>query len=438
LQKIKKSNNFVIFDLYLKFTKLNIELFIAQRISKGSEKDKNLSQSIIRIAIIAIALSMCVMIVSVAIITGFQKEIREKVIGFGSHITIMNHDTNTSYETVPIKKNQPFYPSIENIDGIKHIQQFAIKAGIIKTKTDIQGVVLKGIASDFDWSFFEKNMIEGKIFTIDDSVKSNDVIVSKYQANLLKLNVGDDLFMYFIQDPPRLRKYTISGIYNSGLEDYDKLYVFADIKDIQKLNDWNIDNNDLISGFEIIIDDYSKLDEMTELVSDEVGIIFSEDGSKLKVENIKEKNPQIFDWLALTNTNVWVILILMTVVSAINMISGLLIIILERTNMIGILKSLGSSNWSIRKIFLYNAIYIMGKGLMWGNIIGLLICGAQYFFHLLPLDPSSYYVDTVPINLKLLHLLGLNAGTIILTVFVLILPSVIITKIDPVKAIRFN
>lgn len=418
---------------------MNIELFIAQRISAGTEKEKNLSQSIIKIAIVAIALSMIVMIISVAIITGFQNEITDKVIGFGSHITIMNHDTNTSYETVPIKKEQTFYPSIESEVGIKHIQVFAIKAGIIKTKTDIQGVVLKGIDKDFDWSFFEKNIVEGKHIEIEDSVKSTEILISKYQADLLKLKVGNDLFMYFIQDPPRLRKYKISGIYETGLEEYDLLYAFVDIKDIQKLNDWNNEGEaELISGFEILIEDYDKLDEMTELVQNEVGVIFNEDFSKLKVENIKDRNPQIFDWLALTNTNVWVILILMIVVSAINMISGLLIIILERTNMIGILKSLGSTNWSIRKVFLYNAIYIMGKGLMWGNIIGILLCAIQYFFNVIPLDPSSYYVDTVPINLKILHLIALNAGTILLTLLVLILPSFIITKIEPVKAIRFN
>lgn len=417
---------------------MNTELFIAHRISKGAESKKSLSQSIIKIAIIAIALSISVMIVSVAIITGFQKEIREKVIGFGSHITIMNHDNNTSYETVPISKNQNFYPSIENIEGIKHIQVFGIKAGIIKTKTDIQGVVLKGISSDFDWSFFEKNIVDGTIFEIKDSAKTNEVLVSQYQSKLLNLSVGDDLFMYFIQDPPRLRKYKIAGIYDTGLEDHDMLYVIGDLRDIQKLNDWKNDENELISGFEITIDNYNDLDKMTEVVTDEVGIVFNEDGSKLKVDNVKENNPQIFDWLALTNTNVWVILILMVIVSTINMISGLLIIILERTNMIGILKSLGSNNWSIRKIFLYNSVYIIGKGLLWGNIFGILICILQYYFEIIPLDPSSYYVDRVPINLKFLHLLALNLGTVLITTLTLILPSYMITKIDPVKAINFN
>jgi lipoprotein-releasing system permease protein len=417
---------------------LNLELFIAHRISNGAESKKKLSQSIIKIATLAISLSLIIMILSVAIITGFQNEIREKVVGFGSHITIMNHDNNTSYETVPINKNQDFYPAIENTEGIKHIQVFGIKAGIIKTKTDIQGVVLKGIREDFDWTFFEKNIVEGTHFVIKDTTKLTEVIISEYLSNLLKLNVGDNLFMYFVQDPVRLGKYKIVGIYNTGLEDHDMLYVICDLKVIQDLNYWDVDGKDLISGFEITIDNYKDLEKMTEIVNNEVGITFNEDGSKLKVENIKDRNPQIFDWLALTNTNVWVILILMIIVSTINMISGLLIIILEGTNLIGILKALGSSDWSIRKIFLYNSVYIIGKGLFWGNLIGLFLCALQYYFEIIPLDPTSYYVDTVPINLNFFHILLLNTGTIVLTFLALILPSYLITKIDPVKAIRFN
>lgn len=417
---------------------MNYEYFIAKRLSFSSENKKNLSNSIIKIAILAISLSVAVMIISVAIITGFQKEIREKVIGFGSHIVIMNHDTNTSYETVPISKKQDFYPFIQNVKGIKHIQCFGIKAGIIKTKTDIQGVVLKGVTNDFDWNFFEKNLIEGEIPDLDDTTKYSDVLISKYQSNLLNLQIGDKLYMYFIQEPPRLRIFKISGIYDTGLEDHDMLFVIGNLAEIQKLNDWDSSDNELISGFEIIIDDYKELDKMTEVVYNEVGIKLNSDGSKLKVQNIKQKNPQIFDWLALTNTNVWVILILMIIVSTINMISGLLIIILERTNLIGILKALGSNNLSIRKIFLYNSAYIIGKGLIWGNLIGILICAVQFYFEIIPLDPTSYYVDTVPINLRFFHLILLNAGTILLTLSTLIFPSMLITKIEPVKAIKFN
>jgi len=417
---------------------MNTALFIARKITNNKENNKNISNSIISIAIIAIALSLSVMILSVAIITGFKKEIREKVIGFGSHIVIMNHDTNTSYETVPIKKNQDFYKNITEVQGIKHIQPFAIKAGIIKTNSQIQGVVLKGVGSDFDWSFFEKNIVEGRHFTVKDGEKTTEVIISKYISNLLKLNVEDDLVMYFIQNPPRFRKYKIVGIYDTGLEEFDKIYVLTDIADIQKLNDWTDSNEELVTGFEILIDDYNNLDQLTNEVRNRVALKFDENGNKLRVDNIKDANPQIFDWLALTDMNVWVILSIMLFVATINMVSGLLIIILERTNMIGILKALGSSNSGIQKIFIYNAIFIMGKGILWGNAIGLSISFIQYFFHIIPLNASSYYVDTVPINIQPLDILLLNVGTLIITTLILIIPSFIITKIEPIKAIRFN
>ncbi len=417
---------------------MNTALFIARKITNSKENKNNISNSIISIAIIAIALSLSVMILSVAIITGFKKEIREKVIGFGSHIVIMNHDTNSSYETVPIKKNQDFYKNITDIEGIKHIQPFAIKAGIIKTESQIQGVVLKGVGSDFDWSFFEKNIVEGRHFTVKDDKKTTEVIISRYISNLLKLNVEDDLVMYFIQNPPRFRKYKIVGIYDTGLEEFDKLYVLADIADIQKLNDWTESEEELVTGFEILIDDYNKLEELTSEVRNRVALKFDENGNKLRVDNIKDTNPQIFDWLALTDMNVWVILTIMLFVATINMVSGLLIIILERTNMIGVLKALGSSNSGIQKIFLYNAIFIMGKGILWGNAIGLSISLLQYYFEIIPLNAASYYVDTVPINIQPLDILLLNVGTLIITSLILIIPSFIITKIEPIKAIRFN
>ncbi len=417
---------------------MNTALFIARKITNSKENKNNISNSIISIAIIAIALSLSVMILSVAIITGFKKEIREKVIGFGSHILIMNHDTNSSYETIPIKKNQDFYKNITDIEGVKHIQVFGIKAGIIKTDTQIQGVVLKGIGSDFDWTFFEKNIIEGRHFVVNDEKKTNEVVISKYISNLLKLNVDDNLYMYFIQDPPRFRKYKIVGIYNTGLEEFDKLYVLSDIADIQKLNNWTESKEELVTGFEILIDDFKNLEQLSNDVRFKVAFKLEKDGSKLKVENIKERNPQIFDWLSLTDMNVWVILTIMLFVATINMVSGLLIIILEKTNMIGILKAIGSSNAEIQKIFIYNAIFIMGKGILWGNAIGLSISFIQYYFNIIPLNPTSYYVDTVPINIQPLQIILLNIGTLFITSLILIIPSFIVTKIEPIKAIRFN
>ena len=388
-----------------------------------------------RIAIIGIALGLAVMILSVAIASGFKTEISNKIIGFGSHIQILNYDTNLSFETNPINKKQAFYGDIKDLMGIKNIQEFAIKGGLIKTKDDFQGVVLKGIGSDFDWSFFDNNIVEGKSFRVSDSVRTNDILISKYIADLLKLKLGDKVISYFIQEPMRMRSFSISGIYETSLAEFDERFALVDIKHIQKLNNWN---KNQISGFEILLSDFSKLDKMTDDVRDIIGFRFNPDGSKLKVVSIKEKYYQMFDWLELTDTNVWIILILMVAVAGFNMISGLLILILERTNMIGILKALGTKNWSIRKIFLYQSGFIISKGLLWGNIMGLTLCFLQAQFQIIKLDAASYYLTAVPINLKLWFVLALNAGTLIITVLMLLVPSYIISRLSPEKTIKFN
>lgn len=414
---------------------MNTELFIAKRIFSDKGAKKGISQSIVTIAVIGIALGLAVMILSVAIVTGFKSEISNKVIGFGSHIQILNYDTNVSFETEPISNQQAFYGDIDNLAGIKKIQEFGIKAGIIKTDTDIQAIVLKGIGSDFDWSFFNQNMVEGETFAVNDSVKTNSIIISKHISTLLKLKTGDKIIAYFIQEPARMRSFTITGIYETSLKEFDEKFALIDIKHIQKLNSWS---SDQISGFEVLIENFSQIDKMTEDVRDIVGFHFNPDGTKLKVLSIKQKYPQMFDWLNLTDMNVWIILILMISVSGFNMVSGLLILILERTNMIGILKAVGTKNWSIRKIFLYQSGLLISKGLIWGNIIGLLICGIQAKFQVFKLDASSYYLDAVPINLKLWHILALNSGTLAITIIMLVVPSYIISRLSPEKTIRFN
>jgi lipoprotein-releasing system permease protein len=416
-------------------TSVNTELFIAKRLISEEESSTRISRPIVFIAIIGIALGLAVMIIATAIVTGFKKEIQNKVIGFGSHIQILNYDTNISYETAPVDKNQEFYPQIVNLPGIKHIQVFGIKAGIIKTETDIQGVVLKGVGSDFDWTFFKSNLADGKTFEVTDTVKTNQVLISNYVAKLLRLDVGDSFSMYFVQDPPRMRKFIISGIYETSLEEFDKIYVLADIGHIQKLNNWT-DNQ--VSGFEVLIENFRDLEGKTWVVQQEVGFGFEEDGSRLKTQNIIQKYPQIFDWLNLQDLNVWIILILMLVVAGFNMVSGLMILILERTNMIGILKAVGTENWSIRKIFLYKSAFLVSKGLFWGNIIGIGLCLIQHYFKIIKLDESSYYLTSVPINFNVLYIIGLNLGTLFLTVFMLILPSYLISRISPVNSIRFE
>jgi lipoprotein-releasing system permease protein len=414
---------------------MNLPYFIAKKLISGRRQGTSFSRPINVIAIVGISSGLAVMILAVAILTGFKQQIRDKIVGFGSHIQVLNFDSNLSFETVPISTNQEFVPKIKNLNGVKHIQVFATKAGIIKTNNAIQGVVLKGIGSDFDWSYFERCMVEGNIFRVNDSVRTNEVIISKKIAVMLNLKTKDTISMHFIQDPPRMRRFIISGIYETSLEEFDKIYVFCDIGQIKRLNGWN---NDQVSGFEIFIDDFDELDVMTQNVRDAIGYRISSSDTKLKTTNIRIKYPQIFDWLNFQDLNVIIIIILMLVVAGFNMISGLLILILEKTNMIGVLKALGSEDRMIRRIFIYQASYLIIKGLFWGNLIGIGIALFQLKTGLLTLDASSYYIKTVPVNLNYIHVLLLNAGTMAAIIIMLLIPSQLVSRITPVKAIRYD
>jgi len=414
---------------------LKLEHFIAQRLVSGKEQKSNLSRPFITIATIAVALSLAVMIISVSVVTGFKKEIGEKTIGFGSHLQIVNLDRNLSFETNPISKNQEFLPELKSMKGIKHIQVFAVKPGIIKTNTDIQGIVLKGVGFDFDWSFFEKNLVDGTLLQLNDSTTSNGAVISKTISLLLKLKVGDTFDMFFVQNPPRVRRFTVSGIFDSKMAEFDKMFVFADLRHIQKLNSWQPDE---VTGFEIFIDNFDDITDLKYEVEDKVIFTFLEDGSRLMVQSIIDKYPQIFDWLGLQDLNVIVLLILMLAVAGINMISGLLIIILERTNMIGVLKALGAESGLIRKIFIIQSGYIVGRGLLWGNIIGLLLAFLQLKYGIIKLDEANYYLSTVPINLKLLNIVLLNIATFVVTLLMLIVPSMVVSRISPDKTIKFE
>jgi lipoprotein-releasing system permease protein len=402
--------------------------------SKGSGSN-NLSRPFIRITTIAVALSLAIMIISIAVVTGFKREISEKTIGFGSHIQITNYDSNRSYETKPISKNQDCIPKIRAIEGIRHIQVFALKPGIIKTDTDIQGVVLKGIGPDFDWSFFKKSLVEGNSFELSDTVTTNSTLISKTLASLLKLKVGDKFQMYFVQDPPRLRVFTVSGIYDTKMSEFDKVFILGDIRHIRKLNDWK---DDQISGFEILVNDFNRIEDLALQVDDISGFVFFDDGSKLKVQTIIEKYPTIFDWLGLQDINAVILIVIMIFVAGINMVSGLLIIILERTKMIGVLKAMGAANPLIQRIFLIQSGFIVLRGLIFGNLIGLTICILQKEFSIIKLDEASYYLSTVPIYLNAIHILLLNLGTFIVTIAMLLVPSMVISRISPEKTIKFD
>lgn len=397
---------------------------------KGDSKSKKFTQPIIKISIAAIALGITVMIIALSIVSGFQREIRNKVIGFGGHIQITKYDSQNTYEATPIDKDQDFYPSLDTVKGIKHIQVFATKAGIIKTNEDIYGVIVKGIGSDFDWSFFNDKLKEGSRIKIDEKKPNNDIIISQTIANKMNIKLHDKMFLYFIQSDGQLRPkdFIVKGIYQSGLEQFDNLYVITDIAHIQKRNNWS---SNLVGGFEVIIDNYSDLDKLDEFVYNNIGY-------DLNAVTILDKNPDIFNWLELQDLNVTIIIILMVLVAVINIISALLILILERTNMIGILKALGMPNWNVRKIFLYNALNLIIKGLIIGNIIGIGLCLLQLQFGFLKLPEESYYVSQVPIQLNLYSIITLNIGTLIVCFLMLILPSYVITKISPVKAIRFD
>ncbi|MBI4931879.1 MAG: ABC transporter permease [Bacteroidetes bacterium] len=405
---------------------MNTEFFISKKIISNN---KGFSKPIVNIAILGITLGLAIMILTLAIVTGFQKEIRNKVIGFGSHIQITNYDNNESYEGTPIDRHPSFLAELEKNPSIRHIQSFSTKAGIIKTKDELQGVVVKGVGSDFDWEFFKKNIVEGEPFMVSDSVKSDKILISKFHAEKLRLKLNDTIIIYFIENQQqRARRFAVCGIYSTGLGDlFDQVYVIADIAHIQKLNGWNKDS---IGGFEVLLNDYEKLDEVTASVNEIIGFSFL-------AQSIKELNRQIFSWLDAQDINAVVVIALMALVAAINMISALLVLILERTNMIGALKALGMNNWGVRKIFLYNAVYLIGRGLLFGNLLGISLCLLQKQFHLIALDERTYYLSSIPINFNLIHVLLLNAGTFVVCFIMLLLPSYIITYITPVKAMRF-
>jgi lipoprotein-releasing system permease protein len=578
---------------------LNTEFFIAKRIVSGGKSSDKISKPIIRIAIAGISLGIMVMILAVAIVTGFQSEIRDKVIGFGSHIQITSFNSNDSYESSQLHIDQTFYPGLDSVDGVRHIQIYAIKPGVMKAKRDsqvvkvlvngieqdsvvyyedIEAVIVKGIGTDFDWDFFSDKIIEGKALAITDDVIDNHILVSKYICTKLDMKLGDTIPTFFFKgdDDYSQSNFVIGGIYKTGMDEFDKKFVFTDIKEIQRQNNWGIEAfllmddkcingafklkanafggnvssnpglgnepyykynwnggdyffNDkfeiicpikdttvqlivsdfyetkrgdeimltvpdtawleikvrnttgesmpdtcycnvvgeietesfdeagthrlfhvgdidietklttsggsrkyYVGGFEVLLDDWDDLKKMNSIIEDNII------GPELRATPITEQYKEIFSWLKMIDYNVIIIVILMAVVAVINMASALLILILERTNMIGILKAMGSSNWAVRKVFLYNAAYLIGKGLLYGNIAGISLALIQQHFGLFTLNQETYYIATVPIILNIQDIILLNLGTMLFCLGALMLPSFLVTKISPIKAIRFN
>lgn len=411
---------------------MNYELFIAKRIIAAKQYKSSISAPIIKIAITAIALGIIIMLVTIATSMGLQKKIKEKISGFSGHIQITNYEDNNSKVSInPINTEQDFYPHFTAIEGIKNVQTYATKAGIIRTETDFEGVILKGVNRDYDWSFFKSYLIDGSVLKLNEDT-SSDVLISKMTADRLGFSVGDQFNMIFVKDDPNkapnARKFSIVGIFNTGFKDLDENYIIGDIKHVQRLNKWD-DNQ--VGGFEILLDDFDELQEKGE----EIYLSVPQD---LNAETIGEKNPTIFEWTDLFDTNTFVIIAIMILIAGINMITALLVLILERTQMIGILKALGNSNWSIRKIFLYNAGYLIVLGLFFGNVIGIGILLAQKYFGIIKLNPETYYVNEAPVYLDVNYILALNIGTLLLCLLMLLIPSFIVSKISPVKAIKFD
>ena len=411
---------------------MNYEFFLAKRIIGSKAYKSSISAPIIKIGIAAIAIGIVVMMVAIATGIGLQQKIRDKVVAFNGHVIISNFDSNTSQESVvPISKNQRFYPEFKSVEGIKHVQAVAAKFGVIRTETDFEGVYLKGVGADYNWEYFKEFLVAGKLPDYSKT-RNEDVLISQYLANRLQFKIGDTFQMVFPKEDaeklPNIITYHIVGMYNSGFQDLDAQYVIGDIRHIQRINKWQPDQ---IGNFEVFINDYKQLPEK--------GIeIYQNTPSTFNTESITEKYASVFEWINIFDKNIYGIIGIMILVAGINMITALLVLILERTQMIGILKALGSNNWSIRKLFLYNASYLIILGLFWGNLIGLGLLLAQKYFKLFPLDPSVYYVSEAPVYISFGYIIALNIGTLVLCLLMLLVPSYIITKISPVKAIRFE
>jgi lipoprotein-releasing system permease protein len=457
---------------------LKLEYFIAKRITGGNKEHRGLSKPIVQIATGGIILGMAVMILTIFIVKGFQKEVRERTIAFGAHIQILNA-ANNSLEPKPVSEKQDFLEELKKDPRIAHIQKFATKNGIIKTKKENEGVIVKGVGQDYNWGFIGGHIVSGQAFDPAAKTEKRQAIISKFLSDRLGLVAGDKMIIHFwseveasdtsaiepdstLTEPAgtftklehNTRDFIISGVYETGMEEFDRKMVFAQLNVIKDVNRWKKDET---GGFEITLNNFSELDESEEnplilywrLIAERLGIeleekeyvaekVYDMTGSELTSQTIKQLNPSIFEWLAMHDTTAWIVLILMVIVSVINMISALIILILEKTNMIGILKAIGLDNSRVKRIFLAQAARLIGKGMFWGNILGIGIALLQYNFHLATLDQATYYISFVPIKFEWWYLLWLNLGTFTICILFMLLPAIIISRTTPIRAIRFN
>lgn len=415
---------------------MNLPYFLAHRIYAQNDDKRKVSRPAIRIATIGVAIGLAVMIVSVCVVLGFKHAIRDKVIGFGSHIQVAEYNALMGGDGRAVQMDDSVMSVLSHIQGVKHVQRFAYRQGILKTDDDFLGVMFKGVGPEFDSTFIHKNMVEGSIPRFSDKVSGNKLLVSKNMADKLHLKTGSRLFAYFIDyTGVRMRRFTISGIYQTNLTQYDNTICFTDLHAVAKLNGWPAD---VAGGAELTINNFEQLDDVERTVIAKVNRTTDHYGNTFASKTIKEVSPQIFSWLSLLDLNVWIILAIMMCVAAVTMISGLLIIILERTQMIGLLKALGAGNATVRHTFMWFSAFIIGRGLLWGNIVGLGLVALQYVTGLVKLDPATYYVSTVPVEVNLLYVVLLNIGTLIISLFVLIAPSYLISHIHPAKTMSYE
>lgn len=415
---------------------MHFPLFIAKRLYSEQGDKRKVSRPAIHIATAGVAIGLAVMIISVCVVLGFKHTIRDKVIGFGSHIQVADFLTLQQMEQYPIVIDDSMIDVLKHIPDVAHVQRFAMKEGILKTDSDFLGVAFKGVGPDFDSTFIHNNMVEGSIPHFSDSVSHNQILVSQLMADKLHLKSGQRIFAYFFDNNGvRTRRFTIAGIYQTNLKKYDETIVFTDLYTAVKLNGWE---SDQASGAELSVDNFDNLDMVESRVISKVKGTVDHYGETYSSATIKELNPQIFQWLDLMDLNVWIILALMLIVAGVTMISGLLIIILERTSMIGILKALGARNKTIRHTFMWFAVFIIGKGMLIGNVLSLGLLALQQAFGIIKLDAQTYYVSTVPVEINALYIVALNVATLLISVFMLVAPSYLISHIHPAKSMRYE
>ncbi|QMU29191.1 ABC transporter permease [Adhaeribacter radiodurans] len=404
---------------------MNISKYISRKI--GGTGGDSFTSSVTKIAIISIAVGLAIMIVSFAILQGFRNEIQRKIFSFGAHLQISKYDTNNSFEGKPINTNA-VVKNLKGIPEIQHYQPYAFKTAIIKTDEEVYGVVLKGVDKNYDFKPMQQNLVAGKVITFSDSAATNDIMISNQVASKLRIKLGDKVSFFFIQNPPRARRFTVTGIFKTGLEEFDQVYVLADMQHIRDLNKWS---DTVVTGYEIMLKDFNKIDTVA-------ATVFNRMNYDLQLEKVTDQYAQLFDWMKLLNQNVIIFLILIIFVATFNMVSSIFIMILERTNMIGLLKALGATDPQIRQVFFFKGLQLTLKGLIYGNLIGLGFCAIQYFTKIIPLDPENYYMDTVPIAWSPGIIIILNVITLVLTMMAIMIPTYMISRIKPVTAIRFD